>query len=206
MYFPVYLNDKVSNFFILIGLPGVGKTSFCRILEDYFKSISETRVIERDQIRCDLIWEKRKDEDLAKIIPDLDPQVNKVELMLVKNAVDDNQTVILDGCHSEIFHLLNIIRTIKNKNPESNVSLIFLGDENSRCFHSLSDNSEGDYSDYEPDFSHTSIPKVVLDRKRKELKGLIEHFTKGLKFHADALYFLPQKWLKEIPDDKTTQN
>lgn len=202
---PVYTSKQAATFFIMIGIPGVGKTSFSKsMFEESPWGTLKAELVSRDEIRCNLIWEARKSQDISNQLLNLDKEVDRLEIASIEKHLEKRQEkiVILDGCHTQFFHLLNIIDTIKKLSPDSLVNLFFIGDENSKCYHKLSEHKEGEYSDYnlqsEGSSQHDTIPKEVLTRKRKELKELITYFTKALRFKADAVYFLSQSTIEFI--------
>ena len=196
--FPVV--GKRKNFFITLGLPGVGKTTFCELLSASFPP-GTCKIINRDEIRAGIVWELRK----------LSPEAQKAE----KDEIDDRVTervinhfseilanepsissIIIDGCHTYFPCLYSILEAIHGScgmlKQSFAIHLCMIGSPLSKCAHKLSSKSKDDYSDYTRGGYHTAIPKEVFKLKRIQYFNLIcqETFQKVTEL-CDYVYVLP---------------
>lgn len=196
--FPVV--GKRKNFFITLGLPGVGKTTFCELLRASHPP-GTCKVISRDEIRMGIIWEIRK----------LSPEAQQAE----KDEIDDRVTervinhiseilanepsvssIILDGCHTYFPCLYSILEAIHGAcgchNLPFAIHLCMIGSPLSSSVRHLSNKKKDDYSDYTCGGYHTAVPKEVFKLKRIQYFNLIcqETFQKVTEL-CDYVYVLP---------------
>ena len=180
--------EKYQSFFqvyVLIGLPGTGKTTLANMLYKEANRISQggAVLVNRDALRCDALWETRKMPEDAKswalahmdIVVDAKEE-SECQAALWKEA--NKRILILDGCHTNLKSLLKLIGWIRlqaSMNAIGRIKIypIFVGDENSECMHTLTDKQEGDYSDFtDTKGTHSSLPRQVFEKKREELHQL----------------------------------
>lgn len=189
---------------IFIGLPGVGKSTLAKRMRDCLRrDKKKTYIIERDKIRTNLLWDIRKAADISKQILHLDEKVNTEEINSISFYFDTMGAdhVIFDGCHTSIPHLTNLLNFLKAKKIKTQI--IFVGDENSQCRHKLSNHSEGDYSDYGEHGEHNTVPKEILEKKKKELKQIFVDFHQIFDYRDLVVVFpnlapMPQQDLNEL--------
>jgi adenylate kinase family enzyme len=196
--FPVV--GKRKNFFITLGLPGVGKTTFCELLRASCPP-GTVKVINRDEIRASLIWEFRKlpPEAQAEEKAEIDDRVTERVINRFSEILHDEPSIsviILDGCHTYYPCLYSLLEAIHGSCGMLNLSfaihLCMLGSPLSQSAHKLSDKKRDDYSDYRAGGYHTSVPKEVFKMKRIQYFNLIcqETFQKVTEL-CDYVYVLP---------------
>lgn len=175
-----------SNVLILCGLPGAGKTHY---INNLFEEEDKV-VVSRDEIRSNLIWDLRKNPQNITI--NLDNKVDLFEMDAVEKELKKrlHKWIVLDGCHCKLGFLRNIIALIHLVSPCSDVVLVFIGNEKTKCSHFLTDKKDGDYSDYEKNGTHFSIPLEVYKRKQKEMREIFDNFN-SIREICDIIHFLP---------------
>lgn len=193
LFFPT--SGRKVSFFVLCGLPGVGKTTLANEIKScYFEN--DAIILSRDEIRVDILWEMRKDEPekQKETTLYLDDQVSEKMISKIHECVDQDKYygIIIDGCYTNWKDLLWLLLEINNFKNDPIINLLIIGNENSKCHYLISDKKEGDYSDYNEDGTHKTIPFCVLQRKRKELKDLLEKRIDSLYNHIDFIVFLDQ--------------
>lgn len=157
---------------ITCGLPGVGKSTFAQRLFGAYPPLA-CRIISRDVVRTDLLWEERKG-DLGGIIENLDKKVSdKVLELLMSNLKDHPAALIIDGCHVEYQCLLQLVRFLHCYGDAVMINLIIMGDERSRSNHNLSNKEIDDYSDFGTQGKHTALPLKVFEKKQQQCFELL---------------------------------
>ena len=161
--------QRQTTVWVLCGLPGVGKSTLADAIYRAYPPL-RCRIISRDNIRTDLIWQARK-EDPKKEFSDLDQKVTKTVLQQIKQVIKTRCCVglVIDGCHTRFSDLLNLLQFLNGFLNQIQVNLLIVGNELSDCNHGISNKKEGDYSDYSTCGQHNAVPYCVLARKRKEL-------------------------------------
>lgn len=79
---------KISKVIILIGLPGSGKSSYCKQLNELYNNV---RIINRDKIRLSHHYQAY---DQSK-----EDEITMIENVMVKNSIIDNKLTVIDACH-----------------------------------------------------------------------------------------------------------
>lgn len=204
---PSYLNrifptsEKRFNVFLTIGLPGVGKSTFCELMRASCPLYS-CRVISRDETRVELLWDMRKmepneQEERKKLLDQLVSQnmLTKVTTT-ISNTSNGIKTLIIDGCHTKMTELVDLLGTIRQVADlafrDVLINIVLVGNTESECRHALSDKKAGDYSDYELTGHHNAVPKEIFEHKRKQLKELLSpECFKLISEMADFVYTWP---------------
>lgn len=188
-------SGRKTSFFVTCGIPGTGKSTYCRLLRNKFVE-GDCKIINRDEIRGNLLWELRKEESeiQKEKIKKLDKLVSKKVIEEIINCLNEKKYfgIIIDGCHTEwktLARLLKFLNTIEN----SIINLLIVGYYNSPCNYKTSNKKEGDYSDYDENFNHNTIPLEVLTRKRDEMKFLFLHFFEFMIPNIDYVFVLPNR-------------
>lgn len=181
------------TFYVLCGLPGTGKSTFAeKIKNSYCKG--EAIILSRDVIRTNLLWEIRKEpkEIQQKTIHKLDKLVTEKMIDKINYTVRKQKYwgIIIDGCHTE-WKTLSFILFCLESFENSIINLYIIGNEESKCAYHVTNKKEGDYSDYKSDFSHDAIPLCVVERKRKEMKKLLNNYLVHVYSYTDFIIFIP---------------
>lgn len=191
--------SRYHYIFITMGLPGVGKSTYCELLSHSVPHCM-VKVIKRDKIRMDLLWEMRKDEPekQKEVINKLDDLTTAAVLDEFENAYNNDQhltTFIFDGCYTEkktMFNLLNGIRNIIQDDSVI-VSVCIIGSPSSTSAYQLTDQDEGDYSAFDNTGAHHTIPKCIFRKKKKQMQDFLldqEAFA-SMSFLVDYYYLIP---------------
>lgn len=172
-----------QNIFITVGLPGVGKSTFCELMRSSCPTFS-CRVLSRDETRVELLWDMRKleqheqEERKSKLDSLVSRSMVDKVVSVVQKGYDSVKTLIIDGCHTKMTELVSLIGTIRQAADLSfkdiSITLVLVGGPDSQCRHHLSDKKAGDYSDYEFAGHHSAVPKEIFEHKRKQLKELLQ--------------------------------
>lgn len=175
------VHPDVYQFYITVGLPGVGKTTFCKKLGQ-FCSPNNFKLISRDEIRYAIICEKNSLK--SSVEKNLDRTVSERVIYEISDILKHSPSIriiCIDGCHtlysSLKWLLLRIQRLMNaplNRWARYEINLCIVGTPNSICNHSFSNASLGDYRDYKEGGTHDSIPKTVFDLKQKQFSQLIQ--------------------------------
>lgn len=175
---------------ITCGLPGVGKSAFARRIFEAYPPMA-CRMITRDVIRTDLLWEDRKSGLVTK--DSLDKRVSDMVLERLKvNLKSHPAAIIVDGCHVEYHCLLELVQFLHTYGDTVMTNLIVMGDERSWSNHKLSDKDEGDYSDFGPQGRHTSLPLKVFEKKQKQFFELLRTSKfQDIKHYLDYCFVVP---------------
>lgn len=191
-------NQRFRHIYVTMGLPGVGKSSFCEQLSHSFVQ-GECRMIKRDQKRMDILWDIRKEEpekqeEMMKNIDDLTTNAVLDEFEL---AYDNPAYTgfIIDGCHTRAdatLYLLSNIRRIVKDDP-SLITVCVVGSPYSGSYYELTDQSEGDYSGFERDGTHRTIPRCIFEKKKRELIRFLtdEENFETMSFLIDSYMIIP---------------
>ena len=196
--FPVV--GKRKNFFITLGLPGVGKTTFCELLRASCPP-GTVKVINRDEIRAGIIWELRKlsPEAQRDEKEEIDDRVTERVINRISEILHDETSIsviILDGCHTYFPCIYSLLEAIHGAcgmlNIPFAIHLCMIGSPLSNSVHKLSNKKKNDYSDYQAGGYHSSVPKEVFKLKRIQYFNLIcqETFQKVTQM-CDYVYVLP---------------
>lgn len=175
-------SEKRLNVFLTIGLPGVGKSTFCELMRASCPMYT-SRVISRDETRVELLWDMRKmspeeQEERKHMLDQLvsHSMLDKVT-SIISNPSNGVKTLIIDGCHTKMTELVSLLSTIHQAADlafrDILVNIVLIGSTDSVCRHNLSDKKAGDYSDYEFTGHHTAVPKEIFEHKKKQLKELL---------------------------------
>lgn len=184
---PIKEDDIKQNFIIMMGIPGVGKTTFAKRL---VATLPESTIIRRDEIRFELLQELKQQGEPCT---NLDRRVDDVEGDRVIDEIYTKQHkyVILDGCHTNFRSTLYLLAKIKLRDADTTLTVICVGDEFSKSCHSVNQKKEDDYSDFKDDGTFEFIPQAVIERKREELSiSLTENFAE-LRFACNAFHLIP---------------
>lgn len=198
---------------ILIGLPGVGKShhaQFMKLSNNRVKVINRDEIrcdtiafkaaeaalkANRTDPAATLADEDKEFEKFVKEhkeIKGLDGEVDEYERKLFQITMKRLRSrsnprinfIIFDGCHTKWKSLEELISCIK-KYPEVYLEVYIFGDDKSSSEIPLNNKKENDYSDYQRWGFHNSIPEEVFERKRKELKDLLDNHLKELQMLTD---------------------
>lgn len=192
-------NNGRTTFWITCGIPGTGKTTLSEAIRQAYPPFQCT-VVSRDETRTDLLWDLRKlpKEEQERQNKWMDRMTSWEVQERIHRIMDDEKktwsAVVVDGCHTEFNTLENLLDFINQYGNSVLVHLIIVGDPDSACYHAVTPKQEGDYSDYGPQGKHQSLPLVVLERKREEMKELLDKHLKCLLNRVDDIY-----WLRECP-------
>ena len=189
-------NGRVSVW-ITCGIPGTGKTTLSETIRNAYPPYS-CAVVSRDEIRTDLLWDSRKlDRKTQKLQNKWMDRMTSWEVQeRLARMLDDPKKhwngIVVDGCHTDANTLENLLEFLNQYENRIIVHLIIVGDEDSPCFHAINDRKEGDYSDYGPHGHHQSLPHCVVQRKREEMKDLLENHLNCIVPHVDDVF-----WIRE---------
>ena len=175
-------SERRLNVFVTIGLPGVGKSTFCELMRASCP-LYTSRVISRDETRVEILWDMRKmspeeQEERKKKLDQLVSQcmMSKVT-SIISNTANGIKTLIIDGCHTKMTELVSLLGTIRQAADlcfrDVLINLVLVGTIDSQCRHVLSDKKAGDYSDYEMTGHHSAVPKEIFEHKKKQLQELL---------------------------------
>lgn len=198
--FPVLGKGKRKNIYITLGLPGVGKSTFCELMRASCPP-GTAKVIIRDAVRVGLIWETRKltTDQQKEINEDIDFLVTQAVCSRVADVLKNEPSIsviIIDGCYTLYDDLKYTLEHIEGDcamlGIEYALHLCMIGSPLSMCVHNVSDKKKNDYTDYRTGGYHTSVPKEVLDMKRTQYFNLLcretfQHITEL----CDYVYVLP---------------
>lgn len=196
---------------ILIGLPGVGKSSYARKM----KTINDrVKIINRDEIRCDIIavmaakekglldrtnpgttlahfsYEKEFEEFVKehKNIENLDDAVDAYERILLRTTIKRNRATTNPKKNFVIldgchtkWSALKTLIDFIRSYEEVYLEVYMIGDDRSKCEIEVNDKKQNDYSDFCRSGDHSTIPREVLERKRMEYKELLTNHLRELK-------------------------
>lgn len=196
--FPVV--GKRKNIYITLGLPGVGKTTFCELLRASCPP-GTCRVITRDAVRVELIWETRKltTGEQKTISEDMDFLVTQAVVNRISETLKSEPSIsviIIDGCYTLYDDLKYTLEAVDGAcgmlKLEYATHLCMIGSPLSHCVHRISDKKKDDYSDYRDGGYHTAVPKEVIDLKRTQYFNLLcretfQHITEL----CDFVYVFP---------------
>lgn len=168
------LHPDLFQFYITVGLPGVGKTTFCKKMERLCPP-EHFQIVSRDKIRCELL----KDYKVEK---NLDKMVSERVVYEITNIVRHTpaRVIMVDGCYtlySSLKWLLLRIQRLMNtyiiqRWARYEINLCIIGSPSSPCCHPLTDRKIGDYTDYKG--SAHSVPKPVYENKKRQFEQLIQ--------------------------------
>lgn len=179
---------------ITCGLPGVGKSAFAKRIFEAYPPLT-CRLISRDVVRTDLIWEDRKGDSStsSKAKQNLDQRVSDAVLANIQRALEEQPAaLIIDGCHVEYYCLLHLVQFLHTYGDKVLTNLIIMGDERSWSNHTLSDKEEGDYSDFGPQGKHTALPLKVFEKKQKQFFELLRTSKfQEIKHYLDYCFVVP---------------
>lgn len=175
---------------ITCGLPGVGKSAFAKRIFEAYPPLA-CRMITRDVVRTDILWEDRKKAN--KETYNLDRRVSEAVLERLKDNLEDHPAaIIVDGCHVEYHCLLQLVQFLHAYGNDVMTNLIIMGDERSWSNHELSSKDEGDYSDFGPNGRHTSLPLAVFEKKQKQFFELLRTSKfQDIKHYLDYCFVVP---------------
>lgn len=192
-------NNSSTTIWITCGIPGTGKSTITRLLQRAYLPLY-IKVISRDKIRSELIQEFNQitDEEVRKQqLKMMDDYISTLVIKqihrLICNTKKENRcaAIIVDGCHTNYMTLLELLLTLNQLQDQVLINLLVVGDEESVCCTSINHKKEGDYSDYGVNGLHNAVPKVIIDKKRKEMHELIRHRSKDIFKLIDGLYCVP---------------
>lgn len=197
-FYPV--SNKRKNIFVTVGLPGVGKSTFC---ERLFNNCPRgtAKIFSRDKYRIKIVNQKR-DLPLEKqleLFKNIDSAVTAAEIDdFAASIVGDHQlsTFLFDGCHTlfkDIIILLESIHQVCERlNEDFALHLCVLGSPLSKSNHTLTDKKKNDFSDFDKEGNHHAVPVCVMNMKRKEFFELThpENFNRIIQ-HCDYVYSIP---------------
>ena len=184
---PIKEDDNKQNFIIMMGIPGVGKSTFAKRLA---ATLPDSTIIRRDEIRFELLQELKQQGESCT---NLDRRVDDIEGDRVTDEIyrKHHKYVILDGCHTNFRSTLYLLAKIKLRDADTTLTVICVGDEFSKTCYTTNQKKDDDYSDFRDDGTFDYIPKVVLERKREELSiSLTENFAE-LRFACNAFHLIP---------------
>lgn len=191
-------NQRFRNVYITMGLPGTGKTSFCERLYSGFPP-GQCKLIKRDQVRMDLLWDIRKEDPKKQEeqLKNIDNLTTEAVIEAFYAAYDNSNYAgfIIDGCHTEartMLALLNAIRGVVQDEPVV-VTVCIVGCPYSGSYYQLTDQSEGDYSGFERDGKHTSIPLIVYNKKKRQMLEFLNDTDafETMSYLADSYLIVP---------------
>lgn len=180
---------------ITIGVPGVGKTTFCSALS----AVIQARIkicpylIQRDQARARIL--NRGNIGISK---EIDKETSLLCLNALSYGIHTKERVILyDGCNCDKNSVAQIIEKAEQlafqyRHPVE-ICLVLVGDHTSNCFHETKDIPVGDYSGYckgdkmQVIAEHESIPIKVLEKKRSqrvELENELKTYSNRCIIHV----------------------
>ena len=180
-------------FSLLCGLPGTGKSTLAEKIKNSYTP-DEALIINRDKIRVSILWEIRKEEkkDQEKILKNLDNVVTERIIDIINTTVSKQKYwgIIIDGCHTD-WKIMSTMLFCLERFENTIINIYIVGTYESGCKYTLSNKKEGDYSDYKTDASHQSIPLCVFERKRKEMRKLLNVYLAHIYNYADFITFIP---------------
>ena len=177
------IHPEKYQFYITVGLPGTGKTTFCKKLVELCPP-ENAKVISRDFWRTSLVWGMKKlgpirRRKIEKNMDDLvtDKVIEELHyILLYKPSV---RIIAFDGCHTlyaDLKWMLNKIRRLCFElDIKYEMNLVLVGTPQSDCNHALTNKKKGDYSDYMRDGCHKALPEEVFDLKRRQFEALVQH-------------------------------
>lgn len=176
---------------ITCGLPGVGKSVFAKRIFEAYPPMT-CKLITRDVIRTDLLWEDRK-KDSSTAHSNLDQRVSDAVLESIKRDLEANPAaIVVDGCHVEYQCLLQLVQFLHVFGDKVMTNLVIMGDERSQPNHELSNKEEGDYSDFGPRGTHTALPLKVFEKKQKQFFELLRTTKfQDIKHYLDYCFVVP---------------
>lgn len=176
---------------ITCGLPGVGKSAFAKRIFEAYPPLT-CKMITRDVVRTDLLWEDRKKVPGATTTL-LDQRVSDAVIESIKrNLESEPAAIIVDGCHVEYHCLLQLVQFLHTFGDKVMTNLIIMGDERSWSNHELSNKEEGDYSDFGPQGRHTALPLKVFEKKQKQFFELLRTSKfQDIKHYLDYCFVVP---------------
>lgn len=192
-------NNTSTTIWITCGIPGTGKSTIAKLLHKAYSPLY-SKIISRDVIRSELIQEVNQitDEEVRKQqLKIMDDFVSSLVIKQIHRLVcntkkeDRCAAIIIDGCHTDYMTLLELLLTLNQLQDQVLINLLVVGDEDSICCTSVNHKKEGDYSDYGPNGLHKAVPKIIIDRKRKEFHELIRHRSKDIFKLIDGLFCVP---------------
>lgn len=190
-FFPT--SRRKISIFIFCGIPGTGKTTYSKILQNKFVE-GDCKIISRDQLRGNILWELRKEEEQSKKIKKLDKLVSKKVFEEISLAIEENKFsgIIIDGCHTDWKILAKLLQFV-NKIENAIIHVLIVGNYISETNWEISNKKEGDYSDYDDQFNHAKIPLEVLSRKRNEMRILFSYYFQFMIPLIDYVSVLPKR-------------
>lgn len=182
--------QRQTTVWVLCGLPGVGKSTLAEAIYRAYPPF-RCKVISRDHIRTDLLWQARKGDAKGEL-GDLDQKVSNLVIQEVKQAINTKCCVglVIDGCHTRFSVLFDLLRFLNGFLNQIQVNLLVIGNELSECNHGVNEKNEGDYGDYSSNGQHNAIPRCVLVRKRKELAETLrtENMKRLIQYVDECLF------------------
>ena len=185
--FPI--TDRPSNLyvFIMVGLPGIGKTTFAEYIKESCPA-GQAVIISRDEMRDKELWESRKlPPDEQKVIRstlDFKVTLDCLDQYEEELTVQRHRVIIFDGCHTnhkDLVELLLYIREAAEDRFKGNlfISLVMIGLPDSKTNIRLNNTRPEDYVDYKNRRGiHDSVPKKVFLTKKAQFRELLK--TKNL--------------------------
>lgn len=192
-FFPT--SRRKISIFIFCGIPGTGKSTYSKILQNKFVE-GDCKIISRDELRGNLLWEMRKEEqeEQNKKRKKLDKLVSKKVFEEISLAIEENKFsgIIIDGCHTDWKILAKLLQFV-NKIENTIIHVLIVGNYVSETNWEISNKKEGDYSDYDEKFNHEKIPLEVLSRKRNEMRVLFSYYFQFMIPLIDYVSVLPKR-------------
>lgn len=178
-FYPV--SGKRKNFFVTVGMPGTGKSTFCCNL--YKNCLPGTaKLICRDVVRAAMVWHTKNltSEQQELVHEDIDNVVTERVVNIFSETLADEpdvSTFIIDGCHTSFECLRYLLEAITGacgmKEVDFAIHLCVIGTPLSKINHTQSNRLKNDFSDYNQDGSHTAVPACIVKQKREEFWRLV---------------------------------